>query len=442
MQHDELDLLNERAQEALQAAKRLGASGCEVALSTSQGLAAGVRLGEVENLEHSHSRALSVTVYRGHRKGNASTGDWSLTAIEETVRKALTIADFTSEDPCAGLPDESHLARVYPDLDLDHPKEVSADEALALALQCEQVARDYDARITNSEGASVSTQRSAFVLANSYGWSGGYAATSYGLSVSVVGSQDGQLERDYWYSSKRCMDELDSAEAVGREAARRCIARLGARKIPTQKAPVLFVADQARGLIASFVQAMGGTAQYRKSSFLLDGAGHAWFPSWFQMRERPHLLRRFGSAPFDGEGVATRDRHWVVDGVVHGYLLSSYSARKLGLQTTGHASGVHNLVVQSNGGTLETLIKSLSRGLVVTELMGQGVNAITGDYSRGAAGFWVENGEIQYPVSEITIAANLKDMYKTIEAIGSDVDDRGSIHCGSVLVGEMTIAGE
>jgi PmbA protein len=442
MQQMDMDLLHERAQEALSVARALGASGCEVALSTAQGLATGVRLGEVENIEHSHSRGLSVTVFRGQRKGNASTGEWSSAAIAETVRKALTIADFTSEDPCAGLPEEAFLAREVPDLDVDHPREVSPEAALEMALRCERAAREFDPRITNSEGANVSTQRSAFVLANSTGWSGGYTSTSYGVSVSVVGSQDGQLERDYWYSSQRCFEDLESAEAVGQEAARRCVARLGARKLPTQKAPVLFVADQARGLVSSFVQAMGGTAQYRKSSFLLNGDGQRWFPAWFQMHEKPHLRRKFGSAPFDGEGVATREREWVIDGIVHGYLLSSYSARKLGLQTTGHASGVHNLQVQSNAGTRDDLIRSMSRGLVVTELMGQGVNAITGDYSRGAAGFWVENGAIQYPVSEITIAANLKDMYQRIEAVGSDVDDRGSIHCGSMLIGEMTIAGE
>jgi PmbA protein len=441
MMNPECDDLIKRATAAVELAKQMGATASEVAMSTSAGLTAGVRLGEVENLEHSRSLGLSVTVYKQHQKGNASTSDWSEAAVASTIQKALAIAEFISADPCAGLPDEVELAVDIPDLELDHPSDLSAEQALEQALQCEAIARDFDPRITNSEGASVSTHRSAMALANSYGWSGAYAATSYSLSVSVVGAKDKQLERDYWYSTARRYEDLESPEVVGQEAARRCVARLGARRLATQKAPVLFVPEHARGLISPFVQAMGGTAQYRQSSFLLNGDGQRWFPDWMQMSERPHLKRRLGSAPFDSEGVNTRDRDWVVDGVVNGYLLSSYSARKLKLKTTGHASGVHNLLLKSNAGSLSELIQQMGRGLVVTELMGQGVNAITGDYSRGAAGFWVENGEIQYPVNEITIASNLKDMYQRIVAIGNDIDQRGSILCGSIWIDEMTIAG-
>jgi len=434
--------LTERATQAVALAKRLGASACEVVMSTSSGLSAGVRLGEVETLEHSKSLSLGVTVYRQQKKGNASTSDWSQAAVEATLRKALAIADFTSADPAAGLPDAADLAENIPDLDLYHPCDLTAEQAIATALRCEEAARAADNRISNSEGASVTTHQGTFALANSHGWVGANSVTSYSVAVSVVGEWAEKLERDYWYTSARCYDDLDTPESVGREAARRCVARLGARKLATRKSKVLFVPEQARDLIAPFLQAMGGTAQYRQSSFLLNGAGKRWFPEWLQMREHPHLKRKLGSAPFDSEGVATRDNDWVVDGVVQGYLLSSYSARKLQLKTTGHAGGVHNLIVQPNAGGFNDLIKDMHEGLVVTELMGQGVNAITGDYSRGAAGFWVEQGEIQYPVSEITIAANLKDMYRNILAVGQDIDDRASIHSGSILVDDMVIAGD
>jgi PmbA protein len=427
---------------ALEEARKLGATDAEVGISVDTGLSVTARLGDVETLEYQRDRGMGVTIYRGQRKGSASTADLSPQAIRDTVAKAISIAGFTAEDPCAGLPEAQSLARDIPDLDLSHPWEITPEEARDTAIACEAVALGADPKITNSEGATLSTHRGLRVFANSLGFMGGFASTVHNLSCVVL-AQDGEdMQRDYWYSAARDWRDLESAESIGAKAAERALRRLNARKLPTSNAPVLFAPEIARGLIGHFIGAIRGGSQYRRSSFLLDAAGQQIFPSWLNISERPHLLKALGSAPFDGEGVQTRDREICKDGVLTGYVLSTYSARKLGLKTTGNAGGVHNLLVGSGNKDFVTLLRTMDRGLFVTELMGQGVNPVTGDYSRGAAGFWIEKGEIQYPVSEITIAGNLKDMYQHIVAIGSDVDRRGGVHIGSVLLESMTIAGE
>jgi PmbA protein len=379
----------------------------------------------------------------GQRKGSASTADFSLDAVRATVAKAASIARFTAEDPFSGLADAGLMAREVPALDLFHPWEVTADEGIEIAKGCEAAALAFDPRINNSEGASLATHRGMHLYGNSHGFLGGYPTTSHTLSCVVLAGSGDEMQRDYWYTTARDWRELEGAEAVGRESARRTLARLNPRKLATRRAPVLFVPDIARGLIGHFTAAIRGSNQYRQSSFLLNAAGTQVFPKGFSIAERPHLPKGAGSAPFDEEGVATRDRELIADGVLTGYILSSYSARKLGLTTTGNAGGAHNLLVRpTTGGGFDALLAQLGTGLVVTELMGQGVNTVTGDYSRGAAGYWVEGGELKYPVAEITIAGNLKSMLAGIVAVGDDVDARGSIRVGSVLVGEMTIAGE
>ncbi|MGC3979991.1 MAG: metalloprotease PmbA [Steroidobacteraceae bacterium] len=430
---------------ALAEARALGASEAEVGVSVDTGLSVTARMREVETLEYHRDRGMGVTVYRGKRKGSASTADLSAHAIRETVAKAHSIAGFTAEDPCAGLPDADTLARDIPDLDLNHPWSIEPDAARDLAVACEAAALDMDARISNSEGATLSSHQGLRVFGNSLGFVAGYASTMHSLSCAVIGQQNGEMQRDYWYSSMRDYRDLESATSIGERAAKRTLERLGARQLATCVAPVLFVPELARGLIGSFLGAIRGGSQYRRSSFFLDAAGQQLFPTWFGCTERPHLLKGLGSAPFDAEGVTTRDRKLVDQGVLTGYVLSTYSARKLGLKTTGNAGGVHNLLVEpgstSGAHDFAALLKQMNRGLVVTELMGSGVNGVTGDYSRGAAGFWVENGQIAYPVHEITIAGNLKDMYRNVVAVGSDVDARGGIRTGSILVESMTIAG-
>ena len=437
--HAELATLVERA---LAEATQAGASAADVGVSVDSGLSVTVRLGEVETLEYQRDRGMGITAYVGQRKGTATTGDLSWAAIADTVRKAVSIARFTAEDDCAGLPDQATLAREVPDLDLSHPWPLEAEAAIELARRCEAAALGHDPRITNSEGASVGAHRGFRVYGNSLGFVGGYPSTYATISCVVVGAEGEQQERDYWYSAVRDWQALEDAAAIGRHAALRTAARLGARRIPTTRAPVLFVPELARGLIGHFVAAVRGAAQYRKSTFLLDAAGERVFPEHVHIAERPHLLRGLGSAPFDGEGCTTRDRELVVKGVLDGYLLDSYAARKLGLATTGNAGGVHNLLVSPGADDYAALLRRMGRGLVVTELMGHGVNGVTGDYSRGAAGFWVEGGELAFPVNEITIAGNLKDLFQELVAVGSDVDRRGSIQTGSILVAEMTIAGE
>jgi PmbA protein len=430
---------------ALKEAHRLGASEAEVGVSVDTGLSVTARMRDVETLEYHRDRGMGVTVYRGKRKGSASTGDLSAQAIGETVAKAYSIAGFTAEDPCAGLPDADTLARDIPDLDLNHPWGIEPDAARDLAIACEAAALDVDSRISNSEGATLSSHQGLRVFGNSLGFVAGYASTMHSLSCAVVGKQGDDMQRDYWYSSVRDYRDLESAASIGARAAKRTLERLGAKQVATCVVPVLFVPELARGLIGSFLGAIRGGSQYRRASFLLDIAGQQVFPDWFSCVERPHIPKALGSAPFDSEGVHTRDRTLVDHGVVTGYVLSTYSARKLGLKTTGNAGGVHNLIVESGSSTgahdFAALIKQMDRGLVVTELMGSGVNGVTGDYSRGAAGFWVENGQLAYPVHEITIAGNLKDMFRRVVAVGSDVDARGGIRTGSILLESMTVAG-
>lgn len=427
---------------ALEESKRLGASDAEAGISVDTGLSVTARLGEVETLEYQRDRGMGVTVYRGKRKGAASTADLSPQAIRETVAKAISIAGFTAEDEFAGLPDPDTIARDIPDLDLHHPWNIEPDAARDLAVACEAAALAVDPRITNSEGATLSSHRSVRVFGNSLGFLAGYASSLHSLSCVVVAQSDSEMQRDYWYSTVRDSRDMESGDSIGKLAAERALRRLNARKLATVTAPVMFVPELARGLIGHFLSAVRGGSQYRQASFLLGAAGQQVFPAWMQISERPHLPKALGSAPFDSEGVATRDRELVQNGVLDGYILSTYSARKLGLKTTGNAGGVHNLLVKSGPDDVATLLRTMGRGLLVTELMGQGVNGVTGDYSRGAAGFWVEDGQIAYPVHEITIAGNLKDMLKSIVAIGSDIDARGSIRVGSILLEAMTIAGE
>jgi PmbA protein len=428
---------------AVDAARARGASQAEAAVSQDTGLSVGVRLGEVETLEHQRDRSMGISVYFGQRKGSASTADFSLDAVRATVAKACSIARFTAEDAASGLADAALMAQAPQNLDLAHPWPLSADRAIEIAKCCEAAALSFDPRINNSEGASLGTHQGLHVYGNTHGFVGGYPTTSHTLSCVVLAGTGEAMQRDYWYSSARDWHELEAAEVIGREAARRTIARLEPRRLATRRAPVLFVPEIARGLIGHFVAAIRGSSQYRQSSFLLNAAGQQVFPGGFSIAERPHIPKAMGSAPFDDEGVATRDRELVVDGVLTGYILSSYSARKLGLQTTGNAGGAHNLLVAPNvAGGMAAVLARLGTGLLVTELMGQGVNMVTGDYSRGAAGFWVENGALQYPVAEITIAGNLRDMLKGITAVGDDLDARGGTRVGSILLQEMTIAGE
>jgi len=427
---------------ALAEARRGGAEEAEAAVNVDQGLSVTVRLGEVETLEYQRDRGLGVTVYVGRRKGSATTADLAPKSVAETVAKALSIARFTAADEFAGLPDRDSIARDVPDLDLSHPWDVDAEGAIELAKACEAAALAADPRINNSEGGSVGTHRALRVYGNSLGFVGGFPHTSHSVSCVVLGQQGEDMQRDYWYTTARDWRELDPVEAVGRRAAERTLGRLGAVKLSTRRAPVLFAPDLARGLVGHFVAAIRGSAQYRRSSFLLDVAGQRIFPEWLSMNERPHLPKGLASAAFDSEGVATQDRDLVVNGVVTGYVLDSYGARKLGLRTTGNAGGLHNLLVVPGPEDQAALLARMGRGLLITELMGQGVNTVTGDYSRGAAGFWIENGAIQHPVHEITIAGNLREMYKGIVAVGNDVDRRGGIRTGSLLIDEMTIAGD
>ena len=429
---------------ALEEAQRQGASQCEADVSVSQGLSVSVRLREVDTLEYQRDRGLGVTVYFGKRKGAASTADLTPAAVRETVAKACAIARYTAEDPYAGLVDPEALARNIPDLDLDHPWALSPEAAIELARECEAAGLAVDARITNSEGASVSSQRHTGVYGNSLGFLAGYSTTSHSVSCTLIAQSDEDMQRDYWYTVARDPGELAAAAGIGRTAAARALARLGARRLATRKAPVAFTPDMARGLFRHFIGAVSGTSQYRKSSFLLDAAGEQVFPEFLSIAERPHIPRGLASSPFDQEGAATHDRELVRSGVLDGYVLGSYSARRLGLKTTGNAGGTHNLLVTTSQAALQpaAFLQRLGTGLLVTELMGQGVNGVTGDYSRGASGFWVENGNIAYPVHEITVAGNLKPMYRDIVALGDDVDVRGGIRTPSVLISEMTIAGE
>ena len=435
------DTFRALAQETLTLAKKGGATASEVNVSEGFGLTASVRRGEVDTLEYNRDKDLSVTVYLGQRSGNASTSDFSPTAMAATVEAALAIARFTAEDPCAGLADRDRLATEFPDLELHHAWALNADEAVELARQTEAAAFAADGRITNSEGASVSCQEGHFIFATSDGFLGGYASSRHSISCAVIAGEGEGMQREGWYDCRRAPQDLDSPESIGREAARRALGRLGARKIATCRAPVLFIAPVALTLMGNFAYAISGGALYRKASFLLDSIGQSIFPAHVQIVDDPTLLRGLGSSAFDNEGVATQRRELVRDGVLQGYLLSSYSARKLGMESTGNAGGSHNLLVSGGGGTLAQMARRMGRGLVVTELLGSGVNYVTGDYSRGAAGFWVEDGELAWPVEEVTIAGNLRDMFHNIVAIGDDVLPRSAKRCGSILIESMKIAG-
>lgn len=423
-------------------AEAQGASAAEALVNFGTALSVTVRLGEVETLEHHRSRGLGVTVYFGQRKGSASTSDWRAKAMQETVRAACAIARHTDLDPCAGLADPDRLAKTIPDLDLDHPWAIDADQAIAVAQGCEAAALGQDLRIRNSEGATLATQRSCYVYGNSNGFSGGYPTTRHAVSCSVIAQDGNKMQRDSWYTTARQYTALEPGETVGQRAATRALARLYGRRLGTRQAPVLFVPELARGLFSHFIGAIRGPSLYRNASFLLNRLGQQIFPEFLNIREEPHLPRALGSAPFDGEGVATQARDIVHQGVLQGYVLDSYSARRLGMTTTGNAGGVHNLLVASGTASFEDLLKRMDTGLVVNHLMGQGINLVTGDYSRGASGFWVERGQIQFPVEEITIAGNLADMFLRIAAVGNDVDVRGNIRSGSVLLERMTVAGE
>lgn len=436
------DHFHATAQTALRMAKAQGATQAAVALSVDQGVSVTVRLDEIETLEAQQDQGFGVTVFVGKQKGSASTTALTEEAIAETVRKAISIAKFTVEDEYAGLADAEDMAKQINDLDQFHPYTASLDTIIDRAKVCETAAREFDQQITNSEGASINANQSYNLYANSHGFIGDQKRSSTSANVSVIAERDGSMERDYWYDVAIDAQDLDSAEHIGRKAGERTIRRLGAQKLSTRKAPVLFVPEMARGLFGAVVSALGGMSQYRQSTFLLNAKNEKIFPEFIDLSIRPHLLKSLGSSAFDAEGVATYDRDLVKDGVVQGYVMGSYSARKLGLKTTANAGGVQNLLVRTSDLSQLELIKQMDTGLIVTEMMGQGVNAVTGDYSRGAAGFWVEQGEIQYPVSEITIASNLKDMYQSIIAMANDIDKRSNIQCGSVLIEEMMIAGE
>ena len=443
------DQLKQIATDVLRFAKEKGASDAVVEISEGGGLSVSVRKGEVETIEQNKDKGIGVTVYLGKgraiRRGNASTSDFSARSLRDTVDAAYNIARFTAEDDCAGLPDDDMLERAPRDLDLFHPWLLSAEEAVEIARRCEAAAFAVDKRITNSEGANTYAQQSHFVMANTRGFIGGYPYSRHSISVSPIAGKGNNMQRDDWYTSDRDPAKLARPEAVGRYAAERALSRLNARKLDTRKCPVLFEAPLAAGLLGAFVQAVSGGALYRKSTFLTDSLGTAVFGSDISIIEDPSIPGAVGSGPFDEEGVRVQRREVVKDGIVQGYFLSSYSARKLGMQTTGNAGGSHNLQLLSSrtqpSDDFVAMLRKLGTGLLVTELMGHGVNYVTGDYSRGASGYWVENGAIQYPVEEITIAGNLKDMFKDIAGIGGDVLARGTKATGSILIGSMTVAG-
>ncbi|MCL1633143.1 metalloprotease PmbA [Luteimonas sp. SX5] len=436
-----LDALAAISQRLLDRCRANGASQAEVSCSEERGLNVNVRMGAVETVESNHDRGIGVTVYFGQRKGSASTADLREESLESTVAQACAIARYTEDDPAAGLADAELMAREHGYFDTWHPWGIDADQALDLALACEAAGRDVDARIENSDGASVGSSASLSVYANSHGFVGRDRDTQHTIGCALIAGRGDAMQRDGWYSTALAAEDLESAVAIGRSAAERAVARLAPRQIATGAYPVLFSAEIARSLIGHLLGAVSGGALYRRASFLLDSVGTQLFPSWLSIEEQPFLRRGFRSSSYDSEGVATRESPLVRDGVLQRYVLGSYSARKLGLQTTANAGGVHNLAVSANAGGFDEMLRGMGRGLLVTELMGQGVNNVTGDYSRGAAGFWVENGAIAYPVDGITIAGNLKTMFAGIEAVGSDVDPRSHIRTGSILIGRMTAAG-
>ena len=426
---------------AIETAQKAGAT-AEVGVTNVSGLSVSTRLQEIENVEFTNDGALGISVYLGQQKGNASTSDLSEEAIKNTVEAALAIAKYTSPDDCTGLADKELMAFEAPDLALYHRASVDVEQATKLALEAEKSALEYDAKIVNSNGASFNSHTGVRVYGNTHGMLQSYLSSRYSLSCSVIGGELDQLENDYEYTVSREFDALSSADWVGQNCAKKVIARLNPQKLTTREVPVIFLNDVATGLISHLTGAISGGSLYRKSSFLLDHLGKQVLPDWFQISERPHLLKRLASTPFDSEGVRTQDLEIIQDGVLQTYLLTSYSGRKMGMQSTGHAGGIHNWLVKPNlTGGLTALLRQMSTGLLVTDVMGQGVNIVTGDYSRGAAGFWVENGEIQYPVAEITIAGQLQDMLKNIVAVADDVEHRSNIQTGSILLNKMKISG-
>lgn len=442
MQTQDIERLKTIVQSLLDEAKQQGASAAEAGLSQENGLSVTARMGEVETIEHHCDQGLGITVYFGQRKGSASTSDLSPEAIKQAVGAACSIARYTSEDAYAGLPDKALLATEFPDLDLNHPWALPADAAIALAIECEAAALSFHPDITNSEGASVNTHQGVRVMGNSLGFLQGRLSTRQSISCSVVAQRGDAMQRDYWYSVARNAEDLESPLAIGRKAGERTIRRLDARRLTTRQCPVLYCPEVAASLIGSLVGAISGGNLYRKSTFLLNALDTQIFPEFIRIHEQPLLKGALGSTAYDAEGVTTQTRDIIQNGYLRGYVLSTYSARKLGLQSTGNAGGVHNLTITTSANDFQEMLKLMGTGLLVTELIGQGVNMVNGNYSRGAAGFWVENGEIQYPVEEITIASNLKDMYKNIVAVGNDVDYRGNIRTGSILIERMSIAGE
>lgn len=434
--------LQQLSEDVLKHARMKGATACEVDVSEGFGQSVTVRCDEVETIEFNRDKGIGITIYSGQRKGYASTSDFSAQALRETVEAALDIARFTAEDDCAGLADAALMAKDYPDLDLYHPWALTVEEAIETARRCEQAAFEASPLVSNSEGASISTQQAHFVSANSLGFMGGYPTSRHYISCSVISGEQDAMQRDDWYTTHRDASRLDDAAQVGRIAAERAIARLGGRKVKTGEFPIILEAPLAGGLLGSLVHATSGGALYRKSSFLLDQLGKKIMPDFIQIAERPHIPCGLGSASFDSDGVATRDRDLVSNGILQGYFLSTYTARKLGMQTTANAGGSHNLVIEPGELGLEGLMAKMGRGLLVTELLGQGINYVTGDYSRGAAGYWIEDGKIAYPVEEVTIAGNLKAMLAGIVAVGNDVLVRGSKQTGSILLDRMTVAGD
>jgi PmbA protein len=436
------DQLRQITKDLLDYAVKRGASAAEAEASEGTGQTVTVRQGSVETIEYNRDKGIGVTVYIGKQRGHASTTDFSPQAIRDTVDAALSIARFTAADDAAGLAEPDMLARDIPDLDLWHPWALPVERAIELAKACEEAGFAVDKRLTNSEGATVSTQGSHFIYGNTLGFLAGYPSSRHGIWCALVAGKGDEMQRDDWYETTRDADLLPDPAVVGRRAGERAVQRLASRKIATMQAPVLFEAPIAASLLGHFVSAVSGGSLYRKSSFLLDSAGKQVFSPLVDIREAPHIKKGIASAPFDEEGVATQAREVVKGGVVQGYFLGTYSARKLGLRSTGNAGGNHNLELRDSGADFAGMLKALGTGLLVTELMGQGVNGVTGDYSRGAAGFWVEKGEIAYPVQEITIAGNLKDIFRAITAVGNDVVRRGSRYCGSILIDKMTIAGD
>ncbi|RNE90657.1 metalloprotease PmbA [Marichromatium sp. AB31] len=439
---ERLARLQESVEELLREAERQGASAAEASVGSSTGLEVAVRLGEVETVEHIRDNGLGVTVYFGHRRGSASTTDLSPAAVRDAVRAACAIAEYIQEDSCAHLAAPELMAREVPDLDLCHPWPIGVDAAVALAVECEEAARGHDPRIVNSEGASLSTHFGLRVYGNSHGFIGGYPSTRHGLNCAVIAQEGESMQRDYWWSSARAPEDLDAAARIGARAAARTVARLNGRRLGTRKVPVLFRAEVATGLLRGLIGAISGGSLYRRASFLLDSLDEQIFPEFVRIHEQPLLPRGLASAPFDGDGVATRAKDLVRDGVLQTYVLDTYSGCRLGMPSTANAGGVRNLTIDSGPLDRAALLREMGTGLMVTELMGHGLNMVTGDYSRGAAGFWVENGEIQYPVEEVTIAGNLREMFANLVAVGDDCDFPGSTRTGSWLIERMTVAGE